>query len=418
MKRIKKLKTGFFSRHLKVAGILASLAKDYYTKPQDEFIQTLRVILSKRADNLSEELGQLKGSLLKAGQMLSMFSKDILPPEVENLFKSLESESSYLDWTEISKQIPPTFLKELSIEEEPFAAASIGQVHKAQNSEGSQYALKIQYQNIEKVIAMDLRILRWLINLFKLVPKDILLDEVFLEIESMLHQEIDYKQERQNMEKYKELAGDRYIVPKLNKSFCNEKILCSEFITGLSVESAIKNANQNERNKLAKDFFQLFYLELFEWNLVQTDAHLGIYLIANNKWVLLDFGAVKKLPVNISKTYQELIRALILFDKTQIEGTLKKLDLINWEKTNLDFLWEYLHMITQPLRLDSYDWGSSDLAQRAINMNKKIIMNISLKKAPAETMFIDRKVAGLFYMLKVLGATGDIRPDQFKSLVP
>lgn len=417
MKRIKKLRTGFFSRHLKVAGILTKLAKDYYTTPRAEFVNKLGTILGARVETLSGELGQLKGSLLKAGQMLSMFGKDILPPEVENLFKKLESESSFLSWEEISKQLPSHFLEQLNIEKEPFAAASIGQVHKAEDKAGISYALKIQYRDIDKVIEMDLRILKWLINLLKLAPKDMELDQVFVEMKSMLEQEMDYLQEKLYMEEYRVLVGENYIVPEVIGAYSNRSVLCSEFITAQKVDDAIEGMSQDLRNKMAKDFFTLFYFELFEWNLVQTDAHPGNYLIQDNKWVLLDFGAIKRLSNDMSHKYQNLIRAILIFDKKKIKEAIHQLDLIDWEKTNETFLWDYLSMISSPLREDSYDWSNSDLAKKAINMSNKILLNISLKKAPSETMFIDRKIAGLFYMLKTLKANGDVRPDQFKQIL-
>jgi predicted unusual protein kinase regulating ubiquinone biosynthesis (AarF/ABC1/UbiB family) len=396
-----------------MAKLISSLGKDYYFSSKKELVEKLGEVLSGKVGVLEDELGQLKGSFLKAGQMLSLYAQDLLPEEVENLFTQLQSQSSYLSWEQISKQIPKHILDEFEIEPDAFAAASIGQVHKAVGKDGHIYALKVQYKNIEKVIDMDLRILRWVVGLLKIVPKNLNLDNIFEEIKLMLIQEMDYEQEVGFIEKYSKLADETYLIPKVYTEFCSKKVICIDYVDALTVEEAAAVLNQEDRNRLGREFFELFFKEIFDWHMVQSDAHLGNYLIKDGKWVLLDFGATKEIDPEVASQYQEIIKAIATGDRTQIRALIDSMELIDWEKSNQELLWDYFHLISEPFRQKEYDWGNSNISKDAMNMSRQIYKQIIFKYAPHQTIFIDRKISGLFYMLKTLSVNGDIIPRQY-----
>jgi|GEM_PF-4496836 len=416
MKKIKKIKTGFFSRHLTMAKMLSGIGKDIYFSDQKSVVDKIGKALGGKAEGLSGELAQLKGSFLKAGQLLSLYAEDLLPPEVENLFKKLQSQSSYLEWEQISQQIPSKLLKELDIEKEPFAAASIGQVHKAVDQKGKVYALKIQYKDIDKVIDMDLRVLRWIVKGLKVIPHGLNLDSVFDEIRAMLLQEMDYEKEATLTKTYRKMVGDQYIVPKVYKKYSSKKVLCLEFIDALPVEKAIATLSQKRRNMLAKDFFELFFKEIFVARLIQSDSHLGNYLIKGNKWVLLDFGATKEVSEKVSNDYERLINSIVKRDRDEIWNLFNEADIIDWERTDESFLWDYILLISEPFVERKYNWGKSDISKKAMNMGRKLHSSVKLKYIPHDNIFIDRKIGGLFYMLKVLNANGDIVPREYLDL--
>ena len=190
MKELSKLNTGFFKRNLILAKMASQLGKEFFFSSEKEVSNKLGRYLQNKMGSLTEDLGQLKGSLLKAGQILSLYGKELLPPEVENLLEELQSQSSFLSWGQISKQLTPKVLEELVISKSPIAAASIGQVHKAIDKETGkkEYALKIQYKNIQRVIDLDLKALKMLLSFTKVVPKDYNLDNIFKEIKVMLLQ--------------------------------------------------------------------------------------------------------------------------------------------------------------------------------------------------------------------------------------
>src|SRR5690606_19398227 len=119
-------------------------------------------LLQNQAALLSNELGELKGSLMKAGQMLSMYGEHFLPPEANALLKSLQQDSRPLLWEAIEphlkKYLPEEKLAELEIEKDALACASLGQVHRARiKATGEMICLKIQYPQVDKAIDSDLK---------------------------------------------------------------------------------------------------------------------------------------------------------------------------------------------------------------------------------------------------------------------
>src|SRR5690606_25890327 len=141
---------------------------------KEDLALKIQKTLGKNMELLSDELRMMKGSVMKAGQMLSLFAGDILPPELKHLLTQLQSESHYLDWEEIKKQINPKILSEIDFDIEPFAAASIGQVHLGVvKKTGEKVAVKIQYPGVKKAIDHDVTMLKLLIRMTKMLPKSI-----------------------------------------------------------------------------------------------------------------------------------------------------------------------------------------------------------------------------------------------------
>lgn len=412
MKRLKKIRTGIFSRHYTMGKMISGMAKDIYFSKRELMVDKLNEALSSKVEGLTDELGQLKGSFLKAGQLLSLYAEDLLPPEMDNLFKKLQSETSYLHWDQISKQLDEKTLRELKIEEIPFAAASIGQVHRATDGQND-LVLKIQYQKIEKVIDMDLRMLKLICRGMKFIPKSLDLDELFSEIKLMLLQEMDYKKEVSFMQRFYKLAKFDYKVPIVYPEYSTDKAICSEYVEAQTVESAVNFLNQEQRNQLGKDFFNLFFKELVDWKLIQSDAHLGNYMVKDNKWVLLDFGATKEISNEVSSAYHELIVAISQRNKIKIREIIDRDNLVDWDKTDQDLLWKYFELISRPFVTKNFDWGESSISKDAINMGRQMLSHVKFNFVPHKTFFIDRKVSGLYYMLKILGAQGDIIPREY-----
>jgi predicted unusual protein kinase regulating ubiquinone biosynthesis (AarF/ABC1/UbiB family) len=413
MKKIKKLNTKFFTRGYSMAKILAVFAKDLYFTPKKELGNKLAELLTERRGQLTDELSQLKGSFLKAGQLLSLYAQDLLPPEVENLFQKLQTETSYLPWESISQQLDLAQLQGLTIDPTPFAAASIGQVHLAKDEQGQEFALKIQYKGIDKVIDLDLKVLKIMIQSLSLVPKSTNLEKVFDEVKQMLYQEMDYLKEAEFSRSFYQLAGEDYIVPKVIDQWSGERFICTEYIPGEKVVEASQHLSEKQRAKLGRDFFELFFKEVFVWKLIQSDAHLGNFMIHQGKWVLLDFGATKQLGEKESTLYKELVQAIAVRDKVKLYEIIRAQGALDFENSDLELFWDYILLVSTPFFEKDYDWGNSDIAKKAINMSRDLQQKINLKHLPHETLFIDRKLLGVYYILKAIGAKGDLIPREY-----
>lgn len=372
-----------------------------------------------QAETLIHELGSLKGTAVKVGQTLSMYGEHLLPKEVNDLLKKLQQDAPALAWDSIEKvlraELGPDKLNQLEVEREAIAAASIGQVHRARiKTSGEELALKIQYPGVDSAVDSDLRLLKFILNLSNLVPRGPRYDQIFSEIREMFLQEIDYHIEVMHTERFRELtvADERFVVPKVYPNYCSRRVIATAYQTGLRADSPEVQALPIERrNRLGRAFLELYLKELVQFRLMQTDPHLGNYLIqlspdGNDRLVLFDFGAVRDVPEPFLKSYRHLICGGFHGDRDKlIQGGLE-LGLLRPDDSD-ELKNKYIDLcllLTEPFdeKLQPYDWGTSDLPKRVAAQVTKLAFQHHLREPPAELVFLDRKLGGVFIFLSVL----------------
>lgn len=439
-KSLDRIKSSMLSRSLSLAKLTlqagASMAQHGVTsalKGKESKDENWRRLLQTQASLISNELGELKGSLMKAGQMLSMYGEHFLPPEANELLRSLQSDSPPLSWQAIEptlkKYLSPQQLDLLEIEKEAFASASMGQVHRARiKTTGQTIALKIQYPHVDRAIDSDLRAIRTLLNALKLLPKDLNMDPVFAEVREMLIQETDYLKEAQLTEEFYERLKDdtRYVVPQVLREFSGPKILATTFERGLRADDPlIQSLPQERRNRLALHFLDLYFREIFDWGVVQTDPHTGNYRIRINpsghdQLVLLDFGATRTYEKDFLYAYQRMLKGSLLNDRTLFFDASVKLRFIHesdddeLKKIFEEFCFETVepfiahedprNTLNQIDKDGTYDWKNTDLPQRLSKKIFQIVRKHSWRTPPREMIFLDRKTGGVFIFLSVLRA--------------
>ncbi|MEQ1723452.1 MAG: AarF/ABC1/UbiB kinase family protein, partial [Pseudobdellovibrio sp.] len=380
----------------------------------DEFINS-------QAINLTKEFGELKGSVMKAGQMLSMYGEHFLPAEANKILKTLQSDSPAIAWPVMQKHLneylDEELIAELEINPDSIGSASMGQVHSAViRATGEKIALKIQYPDVDLAIDSDVAALKKILSLSKILPKGLDLSQVFEEIKTMLRQELDYTLEAQQTIAYGKLVenDERFVVPKVYSRYSNSKVLATEYVDGLKADHVlVQNISQERRNRLSENFIELYFKEIFEWNLVQTDPHLGNYKIqldpngrSNDRLVLLDFGATKKFNEVFITHYRKMIKGSIqkdeplFFEGARGLGFVISSDSAEYIETFKNFCYETVEPFAPE---GSYQWKANDLPNRVI---KKAIQfkNFDLRSPPRDILFLDRKTGGVFIFLSVLGA--------------
>lgn len=428
-KELGKIKSSVFGRSLTLArmtfstgvGLAGQGAKGLFSS-QEKKDQNWKDFLMSQAQFFSQELGELKGSLMKAGQMLSMYGEHFLPPEANQFLRTLQSDSPPVAWPSIEKEIlinlGPEKMAELDIEKKPIGSASLGQVHKATvKATGEKIALKVQYPGVDKAIESDLKALKSFFNMMKFLPRGKTTDQIFEEVRDMLVQETNYELEANETETYGErLKGDtRFVVPKVYRKYCGPKLIASSFEAGINPgEPLIRNLSEERRNRLAVNFMDLYFTELFQWGIVQTDPHLGNYKIrisptGEDQLVLLDFGATRKYPVEFLKPYHRMIKAVVGRDPEGLKAAAFDLKFLAAEDDPelMALFSDFCMMTVEPFVLPdekTYDWGHSDLPQRLSKKVFQMIQKFELRPPPREILFLDRKTGGVFIFLSVLKA--------------
>ena len=400
----------------------------------DERERSFARFLSEQATVLAEELGKLKGSIMKAGQMLSVYGEHFLPDEVNSVLKTLQSQSRPVVWAEMEKmlhqQLGADRLAQLDIDMVPVAAASMGQVYRAIHREtGREMALKIQYPGVDKAIDSDLRALRSVLAISNLVPITESFDEIFKEIRMMLHYEADYERELQTLEDYRErLRNDpRFVVPAVYPEFSSKRVLAMEFVDGAGVDSAeVLGLDQRRRNMLGCAIMDLMFKEIFEWRTVQTDPHLGNFKIQiaqdagqPDRIVLLDFGAVRKFPKRYIDPFRGLVRCAVEGDRSRVVEAGRRLGFLRDDDP--DHACELFFTICQlavegfaeecasptldgsDAGSEAYEWAEAQLLKRISRYAKDAVFAFKLRTPPREAVFLDRKMVGTYILMTVLG---------------
>lgn len=450
-KKLDRIKSNIFSRTVSLAKFsisagagLAGQGLNKIFKNESDGENQWNDFISQQAEKFTTEVGELKGSIMKAGQMLSMYGEHFFPPEVNKYFKTLQQDSPALKWEAIEplikKYLGPEKQARLDIDREPLACASLGQVHKAIIKEtGESVVLKIQYPNVDKAIDSDLRAIKTFIHFLKILPKDTNLDAVFEEIKEMLLQESDYVQEAQKTELFRIRLKDdpRFIVPKIYPEYSNHRIITSSFERGLRLEdSLIQSLTQERRNQLANNFLDLYFHELFLWKDLQTDPHAGNYKIrvsadSNDQWVLFDFGATRNYSDDFLNAYYRMIKGALINDPSMLRLAAKDLKFIydNDEPMLIEKFEEFCHQTIEPFmnandprqkgsidQEGNYDWKNTDLPQRLSKQVLEIVKNHKWRTPPREILFLDRKTGGVFIILSLLKAKMKARPLIMKYL--
>jgi predicted unusual protein kinase regulating ubiquinone biosynthesis (AarF/ABC1/UbiB family) len=374
---------------------------------------------------------------MKAGQMLSVYGEHFLPPEINQLLRTLQSDSAPVEFAAIQKVLNRHLGKEklalLEIDEEPCGAASLGQVHRARvRKSGEELALKIQYPGVERAIDGDVKALRRLLALTEWLPKIPATDNLFEEVRFMLKREVNYALELEMLQFYfSELQGDpRYVVPKAYPEFCGKRVLAMSFESGLALDSPeVAELSQDRRNAIATSVLDLYFRELFVWRRVQTDPHFGNFRIRRardfrhgreplpatgeiDSLVLYDFGAVRDFPATFIDPYRRMLRGTFHDDRPGFEDAAEELKVLQpGDPQELkDLFWQVCRMITEPfLPPQPYDWSNTKLPQRLTEAGWEMIRKFPLRSPPREVLFLDRKMAGNFTLLARLGARIDGR---------
>lgn len=393
-----------------------------------------RSFYKQQAEVLAAELGRLKGSVMKAGQMLSLYGQYFLPEEAVEVLSGLQDDTAPVDWAVIRpvlrRALGDKRLAELEIDQRPLAAASLGQVHRATVCEtGDEIVLKVQYPGVADAIESDIRSLQRIVGMTRMAPKGLSMDPVFAEVREMLHREVDYAAERRFTEDFdRRLDGDpRFVVPRILGDYCSDQVLALSYESGVSVRhAAVKALPQARRDALARSFLQLFFREFFDWHAVQSDPHFGNYRIRidadGDRWVLLDFGATRVFGEGFVRDYSEMLWGALDDDDERIWRGAQAIGLMREglpESVRRGFicLWQ---LVVEPMRPGQgpaalwtddgrYRWGASDLPQRVAQQITRAALSRHFRVPPREIVFLHRRLAGVFIMLAALDAQVDAR---------
>ena len=380
------------------------------------------------AIKVAHQLAHLRGAAMKVGQLLSMDAGEILPSEVADIFGSLRSEAQHMPQNQLRAALDRQWGQDWQQRFElfsfqPVAAASIGQVHRARTRDGCELAIKVQYPGIRQSIDSDVDNVSSLLRMSGLLPKNLDISSLLREAKRQLREEADYEREGGNLKRFAQLLSGSadYIVPNLCPEFTRPSVLAMTYIEGVGLES-LTAAPQDERDRIVSSLIDLVLRELFEFKLMQTDPNFANYRYdaATQRIILLDFGAVREFSPALTESYRTLLKAGLDSDRTAAGRAALELGLLAsyTPRARQDAVMTLVDMAMQPLRYDGrYDFGTTDIVARLRYDGMAIAADRDhWHIPPIDTLFLQRKVGGIFLLASRLKARVRIRPILNKYL--
>ena len=370
---------------------------------------------------LADRLSHLRGAAMKLGQMISMDAGDFLPAELAAIMAQLR-EQGY--------RMPPKQLGEVLAREwgadwksglsafdaNPIAAASIGQVHRARLPDGTELAIKVQYPGVAQSIDADVDNVATLLRVSGLLPRELDLGPLLDEAKRQLHEEADYEREAGEMRRFADWLEDdaRYHVPRPIEALTTSRILAMEFVAGEPIE-ALETAPQDLRDTAMRDLMALVLRELFEFGAMQTDPNFANYRYdrANERLVLLDFGAARDLKPDTAEGYRAILAAGLAEDRAAVRRATIAAGFLGEAAAErhgalVDRMIDII--VTEMNRPGPFDFGD----RAFVGTLREQGMEMAADRAtwhipPVETLFVQRKISGTALLAARLKARVDVR---------
>lgn len=443
--KLKQLKTSSMDRRLSIAKAsllagtrwAASNATSMFAS-EAEKEKKRKQAMAEQANYLVAEIGKLKGSIVKIGQMMALYGEHFLPEEITQALNTLNNQTVALDWPAIKSQLRLQLgnkLDDLTIDREPLGTASLAQVHRAvRKSDGRELVLKVQYPGVADAIDSDMSLFKNMLKLTRMVPQTREFDQWFDEVREMMHREVSYNIEAETTRRFGERLKDdsRYVVPQIIDEYCTDRVLCMTFERGVPINSPVMlSLPQERRNRLGEASLEIAVREIFEWGEMQTDPNFGNYLVRlgngtdiEDQIVLLDFGAIRQFDQHLLSMARNLIQAGYHHDINAMIDSMRGYEFFDAIPENLkpDMAKVFL-LATEAFSSSQnnpdipagvmddqqrYDWKQSQLHSRVLQRASKSMASRYFNVPPKEFMFISRKFIGAYTFMTVIEAKTNV----------
>lgn len=431
----KKAVTSRTGRFIRLAGMTASVAGRYagerarkwLSGEEDEDRRSANY--TRMAEQVATTLGDLKGAVMKVGQIASQ-TQDFLPKEFSEALQRLQKEAPPVEFEVIAAQIERELQKPLErlfeqIDEEPYAAASIGQVHRARTLGGEEVIVKVQYPGVDASCDSDLKQLRLALRLGGLIrlPREDV-DQLFAEIRTRLQEELDYENEARNIELFRGFHknDEGVLIPAVHKDLSSRRVLTMELVEGDHISQITPDRYDQETvNRIGSRIFRTMADQLFKFQCIHGDPHAGNFAFRpDGTLILYDFGCVKKLKPEIVEAYRGAIIAALNEDYAALDRYLIDLGARVEDKPPVDeayyAMWRDIFIRPFADRERPYDFANSTLHKDVAGKTATVFKYLDYFRPPVETIFIDRMIAGHFWMMKRLGVQAAFR-DELEAYV-
>jgi predicted unusual protein kinase regulating ubiquinone biosynthesis (AarF/ABC1/UbiB family) len=353
---------------------------------------------------LTDALGKLKGPAMKVGQILAMVP-GMLPDDVAESLMQLHSQAPSMGWPFVRRRMAFELGAEWQtkftyFEKEASAAASLGQVHKAQLLTGETVACKLQYPNMLSSIEGDLDQLRLLLSMYERVAPILDTSNIQHELKERLKEELDYRLELRNMERFRTLFENSNLpvrVPKSFEDYSTDRLLTMEWLDGADLMT-VKTWPLELKQQVAENLFQAWYYPLYQHGVLHGDPHFGNYrMTPDGGIIVLDFGCVREFSNSFLAGVHKLYHALELNNAAKALDAYEMWGFENLTPQLVDALNIWAKFLYGPL-LDDRIRPLVNSPQDGKDAAKAVIQALKQSgkvRPPKEFVFMDRAAVGI-----------------------
>ena len=387
-------------------------------------------IQQRTADQIFRVLGELKGGAMKMAQALSIFEA-ALPPEIAGPYRStltrLQDSAPPLPARSVHRvlagDLGPDWREQFAeFDDQPAAAASIGQVHQAAWKDGTKVAVKIQYPGAGQALISDFNQLSRIGRLFSVLMPGLDVKPLLAELRERIAEELDYKLEASAQQAFADAYADDpdFAVP--NVLLATDHVLVSEWMDGTPLSAIITSGSKQDRDRAGILLVRFLFSGPARAGLLHADPHPGNYrLLADGRLGVLDFGAVDRLPDGLPPIFGKLLRMMHdeHTDPRDVEQELRSHGFLReGVSVDLDALHAFLAPLAEPSRVESFAFSREWLREEAGRMTDRRSANVARQlNMPPSYILIHRVSTAGIGVLCQLECEGRFR-DEVVRWVP
>jgi len=284
------------------------------------------------AEELGGQLGRLKGAGPKLRQFLSMVQLDRPGEESLPALGALPDGASAVPFGRVRRVVEQDLGARVSelfaeVDEEPFAVASLGQVHRARTSDGDHVAVKVQQPGVAEAVAADLRNVGLVGPIIKRLAPGLDAGAMLAEVRERVSDELDYELEAQNQRRLeRRFRGHPHVrLPRVYTELSTRRVLVTEYVEGQRADE-IKSLGDAERDRIGEIAFRFYFGLVSRDGVVAGDPHLDNCIVCpDGRLCLLDFGLLRDLEADYLKGERDITRAVADHDPQRVHDGLSSL---------------------------------------------------------------------------------------------